>query len=1136
MALTKKKVEDIYKKQTLHESILNRPDTYVGSDKAIDTDMYLFDDETKKIVRKNIQITPALLKIFDEAIVNAADQITRTADLPKGKRVSFIKVNIDKEKGSIEIINDGPGIPVKFHNEEKMYVPELIFGTLLTSSNYNKEEKKLTGGKNGVGIKLAAIFSTKFIVETVDSDEKKKFIMSLENNMYKRNKPKITVSNKKSYTSVKFFPDFKRFNLEKFTDDIYSVLKRRVYDISACTATAHNIKVYFNDELVPIKKFEDYIRLYFDDEKLITFEKLNDRWEVGVAVADDNFEQVSFVNYINTYGGGKHVNYVSDKIVAEIKKIGEKKFKTKNIKSSIVKNKLFVFVNSLIENPSFESQSKEILSTPVKDFGSTVDISDSFMKKFKKSGILDEIEAIVMMKEKLEAKKTSGKKVNKLHIPKLDDARKAGTAEAYKCSLILTEGDSAKTFAVNGLQVIGNTYYGVFPLKGKLINTRVQSQAKVNKNEEINNLKKILGLEHGKKYESVKDLRYGKIIILTDQDVDGSHIKGLVMNWIHDDWPELLKLGFVTSLLTPIIKVFKKVGSKKLEKAFYTLSEYEEWKKGNMDGYGNAKYYKGLGTSEPKEHKEAFQNFEEKMVHYVFDDKTNKTINEAFDKDFSNIRKEWLMEYDPDNIIMQSEKNVTITDFIRKDLIHFSQYDIVRSIPSLIDGFKPSQRKVLYTALKRYKTTKAEIKVSQFTGYVSAETDYHHGEASLNGTIIKMAQDYVGSNNINLLMPNGSFGSRQQNGSDFSSPRYIYTVLSPIVNKIFIDNDNKILDYQHAESLKIEPIWYMPILPMILVNGAKGIGTGFSTEIMQYNVKDIISVLYDLMENSETKSKEIMPYHEGWAGTVTKDAKSFTFTGTYEVHDKDKCILVTELPVSESFESYKNFLTDLEDKKLSFHINSFKYIASTSEVYYKIYFSDVMYKKVKKNIPKLLKLQSKTSITNMYLFNEDNVITKYNSVFDIIDAFYKLRVKFYNKRKRSMIKDMEDKTDVIKTKHDFIMDVINKNIIVIKKTKKEVEKQLETKKYLMQSNSYDYLTGLPIYSLTCDHAEKLKNDLIAAEKELNRLKKLNIITQWKTELKDLLTAYEAIADKNNKDREESRQELRDSNKTFFKFK
>ena len=202
----------------------------------------------------------------------------------------------------------------------------------------------------------------------------------------------------------------------------------------------------------------------------------------------------------------------------------------------------------------------------------------------------------------------------------MDDANFAGTRKSHLCTLILTEGDSAKSMAIAGLSVVGRDKYGVFPLKGKMLNVRDASIKQITNNQEITNLKKIIGLETNKKYKDIKSLRYGKVMIMTDQDHDGSHIKGLFLNMIHSEWPELLKLGFVVCMVTPIIKAIK--GNR--IKSFYTLTDYNQWKETVNVSQWKIKYYKGLGTSTSKEAKEYFQDL--KINEYEFDEQTDEAM------------------------------------------------------------------------------------------------------------------------------------------------------------------------------------------------------------------------------------------------------------------------------------------------------------------------------------------------------------------------------------------------------------------------------------------------------------------------------------------------------------------------------
>lgn len=330
------------------------------------------------------------------------------------------------------------------------------------------------------------------------------------------------------------------------------------------------------------------------------------RWEVcACAASEGQFNQVSFVNAICTLKGGTHANMVADTLAKKLLTTKTLK-KHKKLKPAHVKSHIWVFVNAMIENPSFDSQTKEFLTLKASAFGSKCDLSDTFLKKFEKSGIVDNILEWANFKESKQLKKQDGSKKNRLTgIPKLDDANDAGGKKSADCTLILTEGDSAKTLAVSGLSVVGRDKYGVFPLKGKLLNVRDASKQQQMNNAEIGYLKQILGLQLGKTYQDTKSLRYGRLMVMTDQDHDGSHIKGLVINFMHSQYPSLLKMpGFMVEFITPIVKATK---GKNATKVFYTLPEYEDWKKTTANEKGwRIKYYKGLGTSTAKEAKEYF--------------------------------------------------------------------------------------------------------------------------------------------------------------------------------------------------------------------------------------------------------------------------------------------------------------------------------------------------------------------------------------------------------------------------------------------------------------------------------------------------------------------------------------------------
>ena len=823
-----------YQKKTDKEHILDNPDTYIGSVENVDSTIWLYNNE--KIITKSINYIPGLYKLFDEGVVNCRDHVIRMQQQKTSGtafQVNKIEINVDDD-GTIHMLNDGNGIDVAKHPEYDLWIPEMIFGHLRTSTNYNKDEKKIVGGKNGFGFKLVLIWSLFGEIETVDHIRKLKYVQKFSNNLDNIEPPIITKCSAKPYTKVSFKPDYIRFGIPSLNDDMKQLFHKRVIDISAITPK--NVKVKFNNELIPVKSFEQYIDLYIGTktENVRVYENPNDRWEYCVALSPSHeFQHVSFVNGIHTSKGGKHIDYILNQITKKMVTFIEKKRKV-TVNANTIKEQLFLFVRCDIENPAFDSQTKDYMNTPMSKFGSLCTISDKFIEKVAKMGVMDGACALTEVKENKVAKKSDGSKTRIIKgIPKLIDANWAGTSKSSECTIIFCEGDSAKAGIVSGLSSEDRNIIGIYPMKGKILNVRGEATKKIMENKEIIEIKKILGLEAKKEYDEnniKRTLRYGRVLFMTDQDLDGSHIKGLCINLFQSEWNSLSKISnFIGFMNTPILKAKK--SNKML--LFYNDGEYNKWKKENDTTGWKIKYYKGLGTSTGSEFKEYFQN--KKIVTFDYSgDVCDNAIDKVFNKKRADDRKEWLSSYNRDLYLDTNNDTVTYNDFIDREMIHFSKYDCDRSIPNMMDGLKISLRKILYSAFKKNLTN--EIKVAQFSGYVSEQSGYHHGEASLNAAIVGLAQNYVGSNNINLFDPNGQFGTRLQGGKDSASERYIYTQLNRITRSIFPNADDNILRYLDDDGTPVEPIFYAPIIPMVLVNGSKGIGTGFSTEILPYHV------------------------------------------------------------------------------------------------------------------------------------------------------------------------------------------------------------------------------------------------------------------------------------------------------------
>jgi DNA gyrase/topoisomerase IV subunit B len=1410
-----KSVEETFVKKTQLEHIIDIPDTYIGSVEKTDVDTWIYNDEDEKIIYKNIKYIPGLYKIFDEVLVNAIDQHVRTEHDEKiTNKVNTIKVNFDINNNIITVYNNGEGIPVVEHKEHNVWVPELIFGHLLTSSNYDKNEKKITGGKNGYGAKLANIFSKTFKIETVDAERKLKYVQVFEKNMTIKGMPIITKCNTKPYTIIEFSPDLERFGIDKLDDDTLLLMKKRVIDITACTNK--NVSVFLNDKKLDCKTLEKYVNYYLDQDIEKVYEEVCDRWEVVVAInPDTKFEHVSFVNGISTVKGGKHVDYVSNSIVKKVQTyLSTKGIKRKKIdlKPAHIKDNIFIFIRSTIENPAFDSQIKEYLTTPSTKFGSKCEVSDKFIEKLIKTTLINRAMKLSDFKDNLGLQKVSGKKTTAIRgIDKLDDANKAGTNESSKCTLILTEGDSAKALAIAGLSVVGRDYYGVFPLRGKVLNVRDVTLKKVSDNNEINNLVKIMGLKFDSKKkdknETLQDLRYGRIMIFTDADVDGSHIKGLIINLFAIFWPELLEIpGFIISLATPILKVKKNKES--IE--FYTMTEFNNWKQSieNIKNW-DIKYYKGLGTSTSDEAKGYFTNFEDKNICYMINDKDDDDINKelsfdkielAFDKKRSEDRKSWLKTYDKDNIIEQNQKKILYHEFIDKELIHFSDYDCKRSLPCICDGLKPSLRKIIYSCFKR--NLKKEIKVAQLAGYISENSAYHHGEQSLYDSIIGLAQDYVGSNNIELLEPKGQFGclspetpilmwngsikradeiiigdkligddglernvlkitsgiddmyeincgdtkyivnsqhiitlyytseyssdntydnkidiklddylklssisknklymisntncinweyqkvsyepyhineiyinkdipkeyiyndketrlkvlagyvdkygilknddknyyyeislqydiicselinsldfickslgfstkkldkrlsiygktineipvlleknridknmktvmihnfkkftvtylgknnfngwmidnnerfllgnfivthnSRIAGGHDSASPRYIFTNLSELTFHIFNPLDNPLLEYNEDDGKKIEPLWYIPILPLILVNGSEGIGTGFSTKIPPHDPELIVKNLFNLMNNKPFE--RMIPWFRGFRGSIEFKGindyglEQYINKGIYKIID-DTTILIEELPIGKWTDDYKSFLeTLLYDKSLDNKANKQCLVDFSNNSTEKIVRYTLKLKKEdlnelnnNGNIENIFKLTDckYTNYSNMHLYNSKGIICKYETIEDIMKEFYSIRLVYYAKRKEYMLKTMQKELDIYQAKIRFIEEFISGEINILHKEDDEIYQLLNERNYPKFGNndndidenddnssySYEYLLNMKIKSLTkkkVDELKKLHENKLAIYNDLLLKSEKDI---WKDDLNKFLDVY-----------------------------
>jgi len=1176
-----------YQKMTDVEHILKKPDTYIGTIEPADTVEYVMDGSTSAAVtppengdtiaataaapapapaltRRNITYIPGLYKLFDEGMVNMRDHVVRQAQAvadgkPDALPVTTLEVEIDTADGTIHLTNDGNGIDVAQHPEHKLWIPEMIFGHLRTSTNYDENKKeKIVGGKNGFGFKLVLIWSVWGRVETVDHVRGLKYIQEFKNNLSEIVTPVIAKSKVKPYTRVSFRPDYARFGLptNNLTPDMLALFLKRTYDIAA--VTDKTVKVKYNGNLIPVRHFQQYVDLYIGAKGGETgvkriYESPDPRWEYIVCLTTtDEFAHVSFVNGIYTPRGGKHVEYITNQIVRKLAELIKKKKKV-DVKPNTIKEQLMLFLRCDIENPSFSSQTKDELGTAVANFGSSCKVSDEFIEKLAKLGVMDAACALTEVKETKAAKKTDGAKTKTIRgIPKLVDANYAGSADkSAQCTIILCEGDSAKAGIISGLSKEDRNFIGVYPMKGKLFNVHGETTKRISENREIAEIKQILGLETGKTYTAADiatKLRYGKVLFMTDQDLDGAHIQGLGINLFQTEWPSLTKIpGFIGFMNTPILKARR--GAQEL--LFYNDGEFEHWKKqfpgAVVPAAWNTKYYKGLGTSTGKEFKEYFEH--KKMVSFVHTGKeSDDHLDMAFNKKRADDRKEWLANYSREAYLDTSKPEMPYEEFVDRGLIHFSIYDNERSIPNLMDGLKISLRKILYAAFKKG-GLKTEIKVAQFSGYVSEHSGYHHGEASLNAAIVGMAQNFVGSNNINLFEPNGQFGTRLKGGEDSASERYIFTQLGRLTRLIFRQEDDAVLSYINDDGQLVEPMYYAPAIPMILVNGSKGIGTGFSTDVIPHNPLQIIAYIRAmLMEASVGDRPTIEPYFKGFKGTIRNIAAAsatsgasakYLIKGTYEIV-ADRKVRITELPVGTWTDDYKEFLEKLMEVPAASEKDKDKGKTASSTPILKEY-SDMSTDSVvditvtfhpsyphtpkdlaaaivdadagTNKLEKLLGLFTTQSTTNMNLFDAREKLRKYATIYDIIEDYYVERLALYAKRKAAMLAQLANELRVLSNRAKYIQEILDDKLELRRQTKEAIFEKMTAHGYehIDGDTEFKYLLKMPMDSVTDENVKHLLGERDTKRAQHQGLTDTSIQALWTRDLDELEVEYKKWA-------------------------
>lgn len=1148
--------------------VLKRPDNYIGSIDIVEDDVFVYDDDLKKIVLRNMKYNEALDQIFVEILTNSIDNKVES----EKAGIKMTKINIDiQDDGTTTISNDGLWIDIEkmtYEVEDEkdpektiemtMYPPELYFGHIRSGTNYDDEEANETNGRNGVGSKSTNIYSKEFHVHCIDPKRGKEFRQSFFNNMKERTKPQISsISRKTGLVEIRYIPDFARFGFEDgYSQDFIALFKKRAYDCAMNTG----LKVTFNGEKIEIKNLQAYAKMYVEENtNMITLESENCEVVLTEQSRKDavkkGFRHVSFVNKQMTKKGGIHVDQWIKSLLGSVRdhmNRGEKKSKKKDdeipkIKFEHLKKYFFIFVNATISDKKdrkYDSQMKhELKSGKV----TLTKLAEAQIKKILKWDfayyVIDEVKTLdtkrSLKKSDALGSELLGSKISEANFAKLKSKEKRA-----QCLLIVCEGDSAMTTAVAGRAALedGPDTIGIMPLRGKVVNACNISVKALYGNKEITFIKGALGLKHGVDYskpEEQETLRYGRgITIMGDQDSDGFHIVGLVLNFFFREYPELIKAGLVSYVNTPVVEIPLKDGDMKPYYSYQSFKKdqanakvQQKWIKSWRKGI---RYYKGLGTWDYDGAAELFQDL--KLVVLKNDENEDYFMDLGFNKLYADKKKRWLLSYDPDGEVCELNekgefitKNIevvegsqTLSDFVDNKLILYHKENLDRMIPDVIDGWKEGQRKVVDTCFKK-KLNENTVKVAQIAGMVSECTVYHHGETSLHDTILKLAQGFVGARNIPIITNKGQFGSRLQGGEDSANPRYLKAQLENITSFIFRSEDYAILPKIVDEGKEYEPVHFVPVVPMLLINGTKAIGSGYSSTIPPYNPKDIVSWLRCWIakkeDDEDSEFPELVPWWRNFKGTITvnKEKKHVKTRGILEEDEKDPNLYhVRELPIGFWTADFKEYIEEKFIKKKCI-VDLREYNTPNS-----VHFIIKAHPDFKPDIECNMKqMESTVHLSNMVAL-KDGRPKKYDTVEEILEDFCPVRYDTYVRRKEYLLEKYRTSLVRDENKKRFIEEVISEELIVKERDETELFDEMRERGYAEyvegeERKAFAYLLDMPLRSMTKQRIENLKKSVETVQNKIEELEEKTPGKLWLEDLEEFETAYEKFLKTRNDD-------------------
>lgn len=1205
-----------FRKKDMRTQMLMRPGMYIGSNKSIERKDYVFNPSTRMIEERYVSFPPGGLQVFYEVITNSADNIVRSRQ--KGIEVApegHAAIEVYMTGEVVTIRNYGEPIPIvpwvyqdgdEYIDKapsgcDTIWVPEVIFATMFSSSNYGDDDESTLAGTNGVGIKCASVYSLYLELIVIDGFRGKKYIQRISDHMGKVELPEITdiPIGTLSSTTVSYMLDFDFFGIKGYSEEAINLFMSRVASF-AFTAKA---PTSFNGELFTNYHIYQYGRMFYGDgvERCAVYYYLTNPDEeirkskvdgklvptpvtkegvpprvvlpaIELLVADTAFNPknkvLSFANSIMTTEGGTHTERTYDMIIPPIldkvnevktkevkakgrkgklldakKKAAAKKKKAveapkKQLRRGDAKNHMSYILSIRVNKPIYTSQTKEKLQMELPAFP----IDDKFIGKILKMNMMEDLESTLKAMKMHILTKTDGRKIKNIKLKDGFDANEAGGPDSNKCVLWIVEGKSALAYAVALLSRIpnGRDWIGIYPVRGKFMNVGKAEPESILNNPEVATLKKLLGLKEGLPYnneENYNTLRYGKVMTMTDADKDGSHIKGLLFNFFYVLHPTLLEIGYLVDYRTKYLRASK--GKEK--KSFFTTSQFEDWKKEHQDLTGwSFEYFKGLGTAEEKDVVEDSAN--PVTIQMTTDPDTNIMFDIAFGKSRESQRKEMVRFYkESKKESFYIQQSMTFSTFFNKEFIGYVMESLDRAIPNASDGLKRCHRQILHAKNDKWGVTgSAKYKVAQFAGYIATCVEYQHNEECLSKAVIYMARDYVGANNLRLLLDRGQFGTRMFGGIDHSAPRYIFVSPTKVGLLIFRNDDAPILDYHDDDGIKVEPKAYYPIIPWALVNGFQGVGTAYSTTVLPYNPIEIVDYVLGMLNNTFSDNKRqltpLIPWFKGYKGEVIleKDVKvveedeevllrpddeeeldlnkaeemeeheiesvdkatTMVFSGKSDrviikgkiskSKKKNVCV-VTEIPVGIPIVIYNYTLQLMQENK---EIKSFIDRSTKDKVHFEVNMEGPSLNK--------LRLIRKVRLSNMVMLDEDGMPRRFKNVEEYMEYFFAIRYKKYIERHAWTVSDMEHKLVNLNNRIRFMTEVVEGRLEVRNRPKNDILTDMEK-----LGIPGAILKDIKVYDLTKEKLNKALEKKKKDEEALEVYRSTHPATIWFKELSEL---------------------------------